>query len=96
MDEIKRPIQLSDIGITTGNIENSKYPYFKGLDGKDYSDPQAMQRANQEWMKQDNKYISPWTGREYTDYSAMHSDEKRYWEEQMKPGNKIIKEIKIK
>ncbi|MBI5356311.1 hypothetical protein HZB78_01735 [Candidatus Collierbacteria bacterium] len=54
MNEIKRPIQQSNLGVHA-KIETPEYLYFKGLDGKDYSSPEALQAASREWMNQFNR-----------------------------------------
>ena len=89
MDERKRLSHTRDLGVTGQKIETPEYLYFKGLDGKDYSSPEALQGANREWMNQFNRYISPWTGKEYTDYQVMQRDERKYWQGQIKPEDKI-------
>jgi hypothetical protein len=95
MDEIKRPIQARDLGVTGQKIETPKYLYFKGLDGKDYSSQEALQEANRKWMNQFNRYISPWTGKEYTNFQAMERDEREYWKREIKPEEIIINKEKL-
>ena len=76
-------------------IETGQVPYFKGLDGKEYRDPQALEVANRQWFQQNNRYISGVTGKEFGNYDDMVQAERTYWEQQIIPGDKnIIQDIK--
>ncbi len=72
---------------------------FKGLDGKEYADPQALEQANRNWFAQNQRYISAVTGKEYSDYDVLRQEEADYWERQKIQPKTIInqdkKELKI-
>lgn len=70
-------------------IETPVVISFKGLDGKEYRDPQVLQQVNTEWLRQNNRYISPWTGKEYVDYGDMRREEEAYWRSQIIEQKKI-------
>ena len=55
MEHVKPSIKQIDLGCTARKIETNKFLSFKGLDGKDHSTPEGLQRANQEWTNQFKK-----------------------------------------
>lgn len=85
-EDLKRVIPDKTI---TQKIEKPDFTYFKGLDGKEYRDSRVLQQANADWLKQNNRYISPWTGKEYVEYGDMRREEEAYWRSQIIEPKKI-------
>ncbi len=71
-------------------IEPDKKLPFKGLDGKEYPDQSALEQASRNWFRQNNRYISAVTGKEYTDYDHLLREEEKYWRSQIIPQGDII------
>lgn len=80
---------LKRVGILEPKTEKPDNTYFIGHDGRYYKDHQVLQEANKEWLKENNRYISFWTGKEYTEYKALRADEEAYWRSQIIGPKKI-------